>query len=56
MKENIYSPGEVLFNINDMDDRIFFIFEGDIELFLENGFILNNLKVSCLTIYLYLFV
>lgn len=35
MKEIICRPGEIIFSINECDNRIFFINKGEVELFLE---------------------
>lgn len=35
MKEIICRPGETIFSFNEVDNRIFFINKGEVELFLE---------------------
>jgi CRP-like cAMP-binding protein len=37
MKEIICRPGEVVFSLNEADNRIFFINKGEVELFLEKN-------------------
>jgi CRP-like cAMP-binding protein len=36
MEERLYGPGEIIYNENDEDDKIYFLLKGEIELFVEN--------------------
>ena len=37
MKEIICRPGEIIFTMSEIDNRIFFINKGEVELFLEKN-------------------
>ncbi len=37
MKEILYGPGEVIFTAGDVDEKMFFVFKGEIELFIGGG-------------------
>ena len=36
MKECLYGPGEIIYNEKDIDDKLYFLMKGEIELFIEN--------------------
>ena len=33
MQESVYSPGEIIFNKGDLDNKLYFILKGDVEYF-----------------------
>lgn len=37
----MYGPGEIIFNKNDRDNRVYFLVKGNVELFLEEYEIYN---------------
>ncbi|EGR30563.1 cation channel family protein, putative [Ichthyophthirius multifiliis] len=61
IREFTLGPGEVLFNQGELDQRMFFIQNGDIELYIDlqenarQDIILNTLKVFFFLLYIYLY-
>jgi CRP-like cAMP-binding protein len=50
MHESLYGPGEIIYNRNDLDDRIFFVIKGEVETYTEDDhseihYRINKLKV-----------
>ena len=41
MKEAIFGPGEIIFSENEFDDRMFFIYSGEVEFFIDHPAFVN---------------
>ena len=37
MKEKRFAPDEIVFNENDLIDKLYFLAEGDVEIFINNN-------------------
>ncbi len=37
LKEQVYGPGEIIFNTNDNDKKMYFIVKGNVDIFLDNS-------------------
>ena len=35
MKEALYGPGEIIINEKEINDRIYIVFKGNVEMFIE---------------------
>jgi CRP-like cAMP-binding protein len=36
-KESLYGNGEIIFSKGDLDDKLYFIFKGSVELYIEKS-------------------
>lgn len=35
MSETLLGPGEIIYNQNDMDDKLYFVIKGEVETFID---------------------